>query len=95
MKKLLIILFLGLVMFSCTDHKEGDIINQSANHIIINGKKYQFIKIVPADDERPVWLLVPEDAQIEMPRVISQTWTESCGKNCTRTVFIESIWVES
>lgn len=95
MKKLLIVLLLGLVMISCTEHKEGQVTNRSANHIIINGKKYRFVEIVPADGERPVWLLVPEDAEIEMPRVISQSWTESCGKGCSRTVVRNSIWVEA
>lgn len=95
MKKLLIAFLFGIVLISCTEHKEGQITNKSVNHIIINGKKYKFLEIVPADGERPVWLLVPEDANVEMPRVISQTYTESCGKGCSRTVFINSIWVEA
>lgn len=66
---------------SCS--KEGELQNQSKQEIIINGKEYRFIKVVPADGERAVWLLVPKDSTVELPKSIS--WNYSCGKNCTAT----------
>lgn len=78
MKKL-ILLFVLAVCFACTN--EGEIQATSERHIKINDKEYKFIRIVPADNYRAVWILVPLDATIEVPPVISAR--VSCGKNCT------------
>lgn len=92
MKKLTLI-FLVLLCFACS--KEGEILDKSNNHILINGKEYYFIKVVPADGERGVWLLVPKDTKVETPGVISYNYTVNCGKNCWTTKTVTSIWIKS
>jgi hypothetical protein len=84
MKKLtfLLITIITLFLFSCS--KEGEITGKSKGHIIINGKEYYFIKVVPEDGARPVWLLIPKDSKVETPQNIS--WKYSCGKNCIRQI---------
>lgn len=74
-------LFVIFSLSSCT--KEGEIRRKSTKGIIINGKKYHFIEVCPADGAREVWILVPDDATVEIPQTISFTYT--CGKNCTAT----------
>ena len=77
MKRIILFLLL-LTIISCS--KEGEIKNQSTRSIKINGREYRFLKIVPADGEHAVWLLIPSDAKISVPEVIS--YRVNCGKNC-------------
>lgn len=77
MKTLTIILFLTICI-SC--NKEGEILHESTKTIKINGNEYRFIQVVPVDGERGVWILVPNDATVEMPKITAQIKT--CGKNC-------------
>jgi hypothetical protein len=89
MKKITLFVFIALLSMAC--RKEGEITDQSQGHIKINGKEYRFIRIVPSEGATPVWILVPNDATVEVPRVLSMN--VSCGKNCTTqssTIFIES-----
>ncbi len=91
--KITFVLALLLLLIGCS--KEGEITNRSQNHIIIDGKEYYFIKVIPADGERGVWLLIPKGQDVEIPRTLSYTYTTSCGKNCTTTRTVESIWIKS
>lgn len=93
MKYKFLILIVAVILLSCS--KEGEVLGRSTNHININGVEYYFIKVVPADGERGVWLLVPKDSKVEMPQIISYNYTTSCGKNCFRTRSVESIFIKS
>lgn len=74
--------FIALSFSSC--NKEGEILDQSTKGVIINGKEYKFIRIVPTEGASAVWILVPKDARVEVPSTIA--WKVSCGKNCTKMV---------
>ena len=88
MKNLVIILLL-ILLIGCS--KEGEIHRQSKSVIIINGNNYRFIEVTPTDGANPVWILVPENADIKVPSITAQR--VSCGKNCVKlkeVIFIEN-----
>lgn len=89
MKKTIGLIALCLLLFSCA--KEGEILNKATKNIEINGKEYYFIKVVPADGEYGVWLLIPKDSKVEIPEHTSIK--VSCGKSCHRN--LNAIWVKS
>lgn len=73
-----------LIALGCSGRKEGEVTGRSNNHIIINGKEYYFLRVIPADGERGVWLLIPKDADVKLPQMTSYRYSKSCGKNCVR-----------
>lgn len=87
MKKLGLVVIFALTLLGCS--KEGSVVDRSTNHVIIGGKEYYFIKVIPADGAKGVWLLVPKDASVQMPTVIS--YSRSCGKGCTEEVTVN--WI--
>ena len=82
MKKLITFALVAVLLSAC--RKEGEITAQSENHILINGNEYRFVAVVPANGYSPVWLLIPNDAKIEVPQ--PTMYRASCGKNCTKSV---------
>lgn len=90
--KRVFVLLLALCLLSCS--KEGEVTNKSNGTININGKEYKFIKVVPADGERGVWLLIPSDATVELPKLISYSHLENCGKNCWSERYITVLHIQ-
>lgn len=82
--KLLIFIALFAALTACSSNKEGEVTGRSNGHVIINGKEYYFLRVVPADGERGVWLLIPKDADVKLPQTTNYRYSKSCGKNCVR-----------
>jgi hypothetical protein len=68
MKKLILILTI-VALASC--QKRGEIHHEPQDFIEINGKVYKLVKVVPADEERSIWIMYPKDTLDKMPTVLN------------------------
>lgn len=68
MKKIILVLSI-VALASC--QKRGEIYHEPQDFIEINGKVYKLVRIVPADDERAIWIMYPKDTLDKMPTVIN------------------------
>jgi len=68
MKKILLILSI-VILASC--QKRGEIFQAPQDFIEINGKVYKLVKVVPADDERAIWIMYPKDTADKVPTVLN------------------------
>lgn len=69
MKKLLTISLLAILLVAC--NKRGEVHEQPSDFIIIHGKTYKLISVVPAYDAHPIWILYPKDSNDAMPTIIN------------------------
>lgn len=90
MKIFITLTILLICLISC--NREGEITKQSKNPIEINGKKYRFLKIVPAENENSVWILIPNDADVNVPGLTSYTFTSGTGKHQT-THYVNCLFI--
>ena len=68
MKKIL--LGLGLIsLMACSER--GHVSEQPSDFIVIHGKTYKLMKVVPADGENSIWIMYPKDSNDVMPTVIN------------------------
>lgn len=80
MKKLLLI---GLLFLMSSCYERGEVIESPQDFIIIHGKTYKLMSIIPEKDgNHPIWILYPKDSLDSQPEVIN--WEERVGKT-TRT----------
>lgn len=86
--KILFLVLLTLIIFTSCE-KEGEIKKVSGKEFIINGKPYRFYRVVPADNYRAVWLLIPTDSS-QLPVITKSEYTTHHGKS-TQTHEIEAI----
>jgi hypothetical protein len=68
MKKIL--LGLGLItLISCSER--GEIREQASDFIIIHGKTYKLMRVVPSDGANPIWIMYPKDSNDAMPTILN------------------------
>lgn len=68
MKKIL--LGVGLItLISCSER--GEVHEQPTDFIVIHGKTYKLMQVVPADGERAIWIMYPKDSNDAMPTIIN------------------------
>lgn len=68
MKKL--ILFISVMLFvSCSD--KGEITTEPTDFIIIHGKTYKLMQVVPKYGYRSIWIMYPKDSTDQMPQTIN------------------------
>ena len=87
MKKLLLTLLSITLLTSC--YKEGEIVNTPKSIYEINGKRYKFVQVVPGNDDRAVWIMVPLDTQQDAPQVIATEQKEGKNTILTSTIIIK------
>ena len=80
MKKLLLTILISSLFIACS--KKGEIIQSPEDFIIIHGKTYKLMKVVPEDNERPIWIMYPKDSLDKQPESINWTYTTR-GKSRT------------
>jgi len=65
-----ILLGLGLIaLISCS--KRGEIHEHPSDFIVIHGKTYKLMKVVPADGEHAIWIMYPKDSNDAMPTILN------------------------
>lgn len=90
--KIILTIITILLFASC--NKEGVITDQSGSTYLINGKKYQFVKIIPSDYAHGVWILVPIDSTSTVPLVTKYSYTTSNGKHGSTTHHVNAIIIK-
>ena len=68
MKKIL--LGLGLIsLVACSER--GHVSEQPSDFIVIHGKTYKLMRVVPADGENSIWIMYPKDSNDVMPTILN------------------------
>ena len=78
MKKLITAIVCVVLLSACD--KKGDIIHSPSDFIIIHGKTYKLMKIVPSDGADAIWIMYPKDSTDSQPTVINYN-VHTGGKN--------------
>lgn len=81
MKRVYLTIALAVLLIGCS--KQGEIQQAPQDFIIIHGKTYKLMKIVPADNERAIWIMYPKDSTDAQPEVINWDFTTNNGKSRT------------
>ena len=68
MKKIL--LGLGLItLISCSER--GEIREQASDFIVIHGKTYKLMRVIPSDGANGIWIMYPKDSSDAMPTILN------------------------
>ena len=68
MKKIL--LGLGLItLISCSER--GEVHEQPTDFIVIHGKTYKLMRVVPSDGANAIWIMYPKDSNDAMPTILN------------------------
>ena len=87
MKKILLSLLSITLLTSCYD--EGEIVKTPKSIYEINGKRYKFVQIVPGDNSRFVWIMIPLDTLQDVPQVIATEQPHDKTTKFTSTIIIK------
>jgi hypothetical protein len=68
MKKILTALAV-LTLVSCSER--GEVREHPADFIVIHGKTYKLMRVVPSDGAQPIWIMYPKDSSDAMPTIIN------------------------
>jgi hypothetical protein len=68
MKKILTALAV-LTLVSCSER--GEVREHPADFIVIHGKTYKLMRVVPSDGAYPIWIMYPKDSSDAMPTIIN------------------------
>jgi len=85
MKKLILTIAVSLLFLSCRE--KGEITDQPSDFIIIHGKTYKIMKIVPKKGYNSIWIMYPKDSLDTMPQSIN--YIRSNGKTSTPETIIK------
>jgi len=85
MKKIVLLISISFVLFSCQDR--GEITSEPTDFIEINGKIYKLMQIVPKNGYRAIWIMYPKDSLNSQPQSINYTIQE--GKHSINQTVIK------
>ena len=74
MKKLLFVLLLGIVFISCKE--KGQVTYEPEDFIIIHGKTYKLVSVVPCENCKEIWIMYPKDSLDSIPTNLNYTISE-------------------
>ena len=69
MKKLITVIACVALLSACG--KKGDVVEAPSDFIIINGKTYKLMRVVPSDGYRAIWIMYPKDSTDSQPTVVN------------------------
>ena len=75
MKRILTVL-IALTLVSCNER--GEIYEPASDFIIIHGKTYKLMRVVPSDGAHAIWIMYPKDSSDTMPTILN--YQERQGK---------------
>jgi hypothetical protein len=85
MKKLITVIACVALLSACG--KKGDVVESSSDFIIIHGKTYKLMKVVPSDGDRAIWIMYPKDSTDSQPTVVN--YEVSQGKSSKNETIIK------
>jgi len=68
MKRILVTLT-ALTLVSCSER--GEVREQPTDFIVIHGKTYKLMRVVPSDGANAIWIMYPKDSSDAMPTIIN------------------------
>jgi hypothetical protein len=68
MKRILATLAI-ITLISCSER--GEIREQASDFIIIHGKTYKLMRVIPSDGENGIWIMYPKDSSDAMPTILN------------------------
>lgn len=71
MKKLILTIAVSLLILSCNTTERGEIRSEPSDFIIIHGKTYKIMEVVPKEGRRAIWIMYPKDSLDTMPQSIN------------------------
>ena len=78
MKKLITVIACVALLSACG--KKGDIVQAPSDFIIIHGKTYKLMRVVPSDGDRAIWIMYPKDSTDSQPTVVNYEVSTGGGK---------------
>lgn len=84
MKQILTIL-IAITLISCSER--GDVREPASDFIIIHGKTYKLMRVVPSNGAYPIWIMYPKDSSDAMPTIIN--YQKSQGKTTINQAVIK------
>jgi hypothetical protein len=69
MKKLITAIACVVLLSACLE--KGEILESPSDFIIIHGKTYKLMNVVPSDGGRGIWIMYPKDSTDSQPTVIN------------------------
>jgi hypothetical protein len=78
MKKLITAIACVVLLSACKE--KGEVVESPSDFIIIHGKTYKLMKVVPAYGERAIWIMYPKDSADSHPTIINYE-VSTGGKN--------------
>jgi hypothetical protein len=69
MKKLITVIACVALLSACTE--KGDIIESPSDFIIIHGKTYKLMKVVPSNGDHAIWIMYPKDSTDSQPTIVN------------------------
>ena len=85
MKKLITVIACVALLSACG--KKGDIVEAPLDFIIIHGKTYKLMRVVPSDGDRAIWIMYPKDSTDSQPTVVN--YEVSQGKSSRNETVIK------
>ena len=68
MKRILTVLAV-LTLTSCSER--GEVREQPSDFIVIHGKTYKLMRVVPSDGANAIWIMYPKDSSDAMPTILN------------------------
>jgi len=65
------ILFIAIVALFSSCNKTGEIKDKPKDFIVIHGKTYKLMSVVPCDGCRSIWIMYPKDSLAKQPEIIN------------------------
>ena len=75
----------ALTLISCSER--GEIYEPASDFIIIHGKTYKLMRVVPSNGAYPIWIMYPKDSSDVMPTIIN--YQKSHGKTTINQAVIK------
>jgi hypothetical protein len=69
MKKLITAIACVVLLSACSE--KGEVVESPSDFIIIHGKTYKLMKVVPSDGDRAIWIMYPKDSTDTQPTVVN------------------------
>lgn len=69
MKKLITAIACVALLSACGE--KGDIVEAPSDFIIIHGKTYKLMRVVPSDGDDAIWIMYPKDSTDSQPTIIN------------------------
>jgi hypothetical protein len=69
MKKLITTITCVILLSACSE--KGEVVESPSDFMIIHGKTYKLMKVVPSNGDCDIWIMYPKDSTASQPTIIN------------------------